>query len=67
MLQWRPIVADCLVPQHSLVPDLEKKASVKAVEFAKKRGKKKEERLREGLDYRENQSRNSCNFSANTN
>jgi hypothetical protein len=41
MLQWRPIVADCLVPQHSLVPDLEKKASVKAVEFAKKRGKKK--------------------------
>ena len=36
VLQGSPEVADCLVPEHPLVPDLQQKRGVEAVELTEK-------------------------------
>ena len=36
VLQGSPEVADCLVPQHPLVPDLQQEPGVEAVELTEK-------------------------------
>ena len=41
VLQRRPVVADCLVPQHALVPNLEEQPRVKVVELAAEGGKRR--------------------------
>ncbi len=41
VLQRRPVVADGLVPQHALVPNLEEQPRVKVVELAAEGGKRR--------------------------